>query len=70
MGLPAARWMLTLGAYVMGTETELVLKSRRVVPGRLTALGFNFAFPTWPEAAADLCVRWRGVAQSRAQIHG
>jgi hypothetical protein len=59
IGLPSARWMLTLGAYFMRTETELVLKSRRVVPGRLAALGFNFAFPNWPEAAADLCSRWR-----------
>jgi hypothetical protein len=64
-GLPAARWMLTLGAYFMRTETELVLKSRRVVPGRLAALGFKFAFPTWPEAAADLCGRWRDIARSR-----
>jgi len=63
-GLPATRWMLTLGAYVMGTETELVLKSRRVVPGRLAALGFKFALPTWPEAAADLCGRWRASRQS------
>jgi uncharacterized protein (TIGR01777 family) len=59
IGMPAARWMLTLGAYFMRTETELVLKSRRVVPGRLAALRFKFAFPTWPEAAADLCGRWR-----------
>ena len=59
VGLPATRWMLTLGAYIMRTETELVLKSRRVVPGRLTALGFRFAVPTWSEAAVDLCGRWR-----------
>jgi len=63
IGLPAARWMLTLGAYFMRTETELVLKSRRVVPGRLTALGFNFSFPNWPEAAADLCRRWRNAGR-------
>jgi uncharacterized protein len=59
IGLPAARWMLALGALVMGSETELVLKSRRVVPGRLAGLGFNFRFPTWPEAAIDLCDRRR-----------
>ena len=35
IGLPATRWMLEAGAFVMRTETELVLKSRRVVPGRL-----------------------------------
>ncbi|MDB6029705.1 MAG: Epimerase family protein [Verrucomicrobiales bacterium] len=58
-GLPAANWMLELGAVFMKTETELVLKSRRVVPGRLLNAGFKFEFPTWPEAAQDLCKRWR-----------
>lgn len=59
VGLPAAGWMLAVGAWVMRTETELVLKSRRVVPGRLLASGFRFEFPDWPAAAADLCHRWR-----------
>ena len=40
-------------------ESELVLKSRRVVPGRLLQAGFDFQFPAWPEAAADLVDRWR-----------
>ena len=43
----------------MRTETELVLKSRRVVPGRLLDAGFEFRHPTWPEAARDLCEQWR-----------
>jgi uncharacterized protein (TIGR01777 family) len=59
LGLPAARWMVELGTWVMRTESELVLKSRRVVPGRLLESGFTFDFPTWPEAARDLCKRWR-----------
>lgn len=59
VGLPATRWMLEVGAFFMRTESELVLKSRRVVPGRLLADGFRFDFPAWPEAAADLCRRWR-----------
>jgi len=59
IGLPATRWMLELGALLLRTETELVLKSRRVVPGRLLRSSFSFGFPTWPEAAADLCRRWR-----------
>lgn len=59
LGLPAARWMVSLGAWALRTETELVLKSRRVVPGRLLAGGFSFDFPAWPEAARDLCRRWR-----------
>jgi uncharacterized protein (TIGR01777 family) len=59
IGLPAARWMLGPGALLMGTETELVLKSRRVVPQRLTEAGFEFRFPAWAAAARDLCQRWR-----------
>ena len=62
-GLPAARWMLELGAIVMRTETELILKSRRVVPARLSEAGFQFRFPAWPEAARDLCRRWRTLHQ-------
>lgn len=55
LGLPATEWMLEIGAFFMRTETELVLKSRRVVPGRLLESGFAFRFPEWPEAAVDLC---------------
>lgn len=60
-GLPASRWMVELGAWAMRTESELVLKSRRVVPGLLAGGGFPFDFPTWPEAAHDLCGRWRSA---------
>ena len=60
LGLPATRWMLAMGAFSLRTETELILKSRRVVPGRLSRTGFTFQFPDWPEAATDLCRRWRG----------
>jgi uncharacterized protein (TIGR01777 family) len=55
VGLPASRWMLTLGAWALRSETELILKSRRVVPERLLQRGFEFAFPSWPDAARDLC---------------
>jgi NAD dependent epimerase/dehydratase family enzyme len=41
----------------MGTDAELVLKSRRIVPGRLLEAGFAFTFPDWPAAAADLVAR-------------
>lgn len=61
VGLPATRWMLEVGAIVLRTETELILKSRRVIPGRLLESGFNFQFPDWPSAAADLCRRWREI---------
>jgi NAD dependent epimerase/dehydratase family enzyme len=43
----------------MRTESELVLKSRRVVPGHLLEAGFAFGFPAWREAARDLCRQWR-----------
>lgn len=61
LGLPAANWMLHVGAFFMRTETELVLKSRRVVPRRLMDSGFNFKFPDWNQAAEDLCRRWRNA---------
>lgn len=61
-GLPASTWMLELGTFALRTETELVLKSRRVVPGRLLESGFSFQFPDWPGAARQLCDEWRARA--------
>ena len=58
-GLPAPAPLLELAAFFHRTETELLLKSRRVVPGRLLKAGFKFDFPSWPEAAADLVRQWR-----------
>ena len=55
--LPARNWMLEAGAFLMRTETELILKSRRVVPARLLEHGFEFNYPDWPAAARDLCRR-------------
>ena len=54
MGLPSNRWMLAIGAALIGTDPELILKSRRVVSQRLPEAGFTFDFPTWPAAAQDL----------------
>jgi hypothetical protein len=51
--------VLEIGAALMGTETELILKSRRVVPRRLLEVGFAFQYPTWPEAAKSLVQRWK-----------
>lgn len=56
-GLPAPELMLEVGACLFGSETELILKSRRVVPTKLLRSGFQFKFPTWPEAARELCKR-------------
>jgi uncharacterized protein (TIGR01777 family) len=58
-GLPATKHMLEFGAIVMRTDTELILKSRRVIPGRLLRDGFQFQSPDWPAAARDLVARWR-----------
>lgn len=62
IALPATRLMLEIGAILMRTETELILKSRRVVPARLLEAGFEFAHPDWPAAAAELVGRWRARA--------
>ncbi len=59
IGLPATRWMLEIGAVFLRTETELILKSRKVVPGRLLQQGFAFEFPHWVDAARELCARKR-----------
>jgi hypothetical protein len=59
IGLPAYKWMLELGAIFMRTETELILKSRRVVPGSMLDSGFEFEFPNWENAVKDLCQRWK-----------
>lgn len=61
-GLPASKWMLEVGAFLLRTETELILKNRRVVPGRLLQAGFTFEFPDWATASRDLCRRRRSPA--------
>jgi uncharacterized protein (TIGR01777 family) len=58
-GLPAPAPLLELAAWVLRTESELVLKSRRVIPTHLLAAGFQFEFPNWHEAAEDLVRLWR-----------
>lgn len=54
VGLPATAGMAAAGAWALRTDPELLLKSRRVSPGRLLDTGFEFAHPTWPDAARDL----------------
>jgi uncharacterized protein len=58
-GIPAPAPLLELAALFMRTETELVLKSRRVVPTRLLEAGFSFNFPNWPHAAEELVEKCR-----------
>ncbi len=59
IGLPAAEWMLELGAFFLRTETELIIKSRRVVPGRLREAGFEFEFEHLEKVMHDLEQRLR-----------
>jgi uncharacterized protein len=56
-GFPAASWMLEVGAFFLRTETELIIKSRRVVPRNLLESGFQFRFPTIREAFEELTHR-------------
>ena len=58
VGLPAPGWLLELGAFFLRTETELIIKSRRVTPGKLLAGGFEFEFPR-------LAAALRGLEQLR-----
>ncbi|MBB5345494.1 TIGR01777 family oxidoreductase [Tunturibacter empetritectus] len=59
IGLPTAPWMLEIGTFLLRTESELILKSRQVIPGRLLTAGFQFTYPDWPSAARDLVAQWR-----------
>jgi uncharacterized protein len=52
--LPATKWMLEFGAILLGTETELILKSRFVIPERLLKEGFVFEYPTIEESLASM----------------
>ena len=53
-GIPQPRWMLELGSIAIRTETELVLKSRWVLPERLLSAGYTFRFPDLEGALRDI----------------
>ncbi|NUR25208.1 MAG: DUF1731 domain-containing protein [Catenulispora sp.] len=65
IGLPATKAMAEVGAFVLRSDTELLLKSRRVVPGRLPAAGFAFEYGGWETAARDLVRRMRAQRSRR-----
>ena len=52
--LPQPTWLLEVGAFFLRTETELILKSRKVYPERLLEAGFRFEYPTCAAAIASL----------------
>jgi NAD dependent epimerase/dehydratase family enzyme len=74
IAIPIPAWALAIGALLRRTETELLLKSRRVVPGRLLRAGFQFRYPDWPEAARELVRRWRdecaGMGEGVGMVRG
>lgn len=54
IGLPSPRWMLEVGAVVIRTETELILKSRWVIPERLEQEGYQFKYAKIEEALTEI----------------
>jgi uncharacterized protein (TIGR01777 family) len=54
IGLPTPEWLLKIGAVLIGTETELILKSRWVVPGRLLKSGYIFSYLSLPQALEEI----------------
>ena len=66
-GLPAFSWMLKLGGVVIGTEPELVLKSRWVLPTRIQETGFRFRYDTLEEALEEIV---RKTPRSAYQLFG
>ena len=69
-GLAATQGMVEIGTRILGTESELVLKSRRVTPRLLLESGFEFQFPEWPLAARNLCHRWREARSHPTNLIG
>ena len=59
ISLPITKWMAEIGAVFLRTDTQLILKSRRVVPKRLLSYGFQFQFPHWPEAVTDIIKKYK-----------
>jgi uncharacterized protein (TIGR01777 family) len=53
-GLPAMAWMLEIGTFLLRKEAVLILKSHRVIPGKLLASNFTFRFPSFREALENL----------------
>jgi len=53
-GIPSPKWMLEMGAIFIRTETELVLKSRWVIPDKLEKAGYKFEFPFLDQTVKDI----------------
>jgi uncharacterized protein (TIGR01777 family) len=66
-GLPATDWMLEIGAFLLRTETELLLKSRRVVPEKLIDSGFSFQYPELREALEQITAEAKRISPASAR---
>jgi NAD dependent epimerase/dehydratase family enzyme len=64
IGIPTPRWMLEIGAATIRTETELVLKSRWVLPERILTSGYTFSYPNLEPALTQI-VQNRGLLTTR-----
>ena len=60
LGFPAFRWMTEIGAALIRTETELILKSRWVIPERFTDAGYVFSYPELEPALRQIVAMSRG----------
>ena len=54
VGISSPTWLLEIASVFMQTETELLLKSRNVYPGKLVSAGFQFAHPNFEDALNSL----------------
>lgn len=57
IGLPSPKWLLTIGGMIIKTETELILKSRWVIPKKLILEGYHFKFKTINEALNNILTK-------------
>ncbi|MDY7224392.1 TIGR01777 family oxidoreductase [Halalkalibacterium halodurans] len=62
IGLPATAWMLEIGTFLLRTESELILKSRWVLPERLLQAGFTFQYETIDDALSEILVQFKSAS--------
>lgn len=70
IGLPAPATLLELGAFFIGTETELMLKSRWAYPGRALLEGFKFKYNTVDAALKEIITRLNNNSYSFSNGNG
>ncbi len=68
VGLPAPSWLLEIGALFLRTETELLLKSRWVLPRRLLESGFEFTYPHIGDALAQVTAASRALGSGPPRL--